>query len=147
MELIYKIIHIPSGNFVTNYIPSDHSYYKNEAYPFRPSWSKKGRGWKRMSDVLVAYRTLRKRFEEKGYSDLIEDYQLQVYELQLSETIPTDKINESLAEKDKLYKQRKLQEAIRSKEYQIEYAQKNIQRLGSDLPNLKKELEKLKSQK
>lgn len=135
-DLQWKIMHVPSGLYVS---ASDNKWYW-ENYPeeYKRWLNKKGRYWKRKADVLIAWRTMLK------YKLPMSEYIIQEYELTPVRNIEQSEIGEAFEKSDLKYNIRKIESEIRSIEYRIEYAEKNISEQADLLPELNKTLESLK---
>lgn len=138
MELIYKILHIPTGKFVT--VP----YVKKRDY--EAETSKKGRAWKRWCDILVAWKTLKKSIrtlQEEDKLNLIEDYRIQLFSLQLVDTLADDAVMPEIKEREDKWKQQKIKDEIARLNWRISEYSKKKNDDETYLENMKKELIKL----
>lgn len=146
MELVYKILHIPTGKFVT----SPYVYQGWKTKDWEADVTKKGRAWKRWCDVLVAWKTLKKSMTEKGNprltvdkSNLIEDYRIQIFSLQLVDTMDDAAVMPEIKEREEKWKQQKIKDEIYRLNWRISEYSKKKHDDETYLETMKKELAKL----
>ena len=119
--------------------------YKNIWYKPRAYTSKKGRTWKRYCDVLIAWKTIRARLrEDYNMEHLIDEYRIQRFELTLTDTLEPNEVLDDIKEREIKYEARKLQDKIWSLEYRIASSKRDADRYSAQIPELEKELEKLR---
>lgn len=140
MELVYKILYIPTGQFL-----SSASVFQNwKTLKIIPTTSKKGRSWKRWCDILVAWKTLKEHLEFYKSSKLIEDYRIQIFSLQLVDTMNNDDVLPKIEEKAQQWKLKQIKNEIANINWRIEEYSKKKSNDENDLKSMYKELEKLK---
>ena len=152
MEQIFKILFIPTGEFVSQ---------TGSSYTDSFSTTKKGRSWKRYCDVVIAMKTFiakmrkhnnkvrtRGKVDGKKYVDIfsnnINDFVVKVYELSESETISIEDLEKEIDARNQKYLIKRKQLEYNNLAWRIKEFQKDIEANKLLLPSLQKELEKIK---
>lgn len=142
MEIVYKIIHIPSGLYVSDYTIRT-PWRKSSTNDLEASFTKKGRTWKRFCDVLVAWKTIRKQLREASRLDLLQDYVVQDFVLNVSKTYTQAELEEDIKIRDAEYNARQLKYEISRLEWRIKSLKERKNADKAQLTKLQEDLIKL----